>query len=179
MRRQASATGLFLLALAGCSKGDGLAPDCASSCSGQDSVLRVGALDGDRVATPLAPRRMVYGPQGGQHFFVDAELQTPLAGRVRLDFEFTDPRTGETLGRGRWQEELDGCGTLIEHIPIVTVTDERRQGDLEVTATIGDCSWKVTLRDVVALPPVEQRPDAGAEDASTLALDEGSSDGGG
>lgn len=112
---------------------------------------------------------MVYGPQGGQHFFVDAVVQVPSSGRLRLEFDFVERVTGELRGAGRWQRDLAGCDSVFTEIPIVMDGDQRWQGELTFRATLDDCQWEGDVGEVVVLPPLDDEAetdgDAGAASA--------------
>ncbi len=112
------------------------------------------------------------GSQGGQHFFVAAELTTPLKGRLQLEMEFLDSITGERTGAARWQEIVDGCGQVIEDIPVVLMRPVAQSGDLEARATLGECSWEFEVNDLGVAAPAPLKAGAGSSAADGSASDD-------
>ncbi len=152
---------LFGLELACSSPKKGGERSCESVCDEAAEPFEVGRQTRGRIEELTGDQQMVYGPQGGQHFYVDARLNSPVEGRVRLRFEFIDD-SGRVMGVGRAQADSTGCGTLLEEIPIVMEEDARRSGDLRVTAELLECSWLVDVPGVNVVPPLDELRDGGA-----------------
>ncbi len=180
-----------------CSTGDDEGPgtdtdgslDCEALCEEASAPIRLGSWDGRRLRELAENSTMEYGPQGGQHFFVGAEVAVPIEGRLRLEMEFLDSVTGERTGAARWQETVDGCGHVIEAIPVVMLEPIAQSGDLGVRASVGECSWEFNVNDLNVSAPAfvdagvgsNAADDSGSDDPDDgrLMLEpDGSSDGG-
>ncbi len=127
--------------------------DCDARCNDDSAPLALGIWDGETIVEIDGPRAMEYGPQGGQHFFIDAQILVPLEDRLRLDVEFVDESTGERTGAARWQENVEGCGHVITNIPVVMLEPVEQSGSLEVAVTLGACEWEFDLSDVEVREP--------------------------
>lgn len=138
-----------------CSEPESSEPaDCDALCANETVALSVGRFDGAELAPLSGEQRMEYGRQGGQHFYVDAQLSAAVSGRVRLRVEFVDA-AGSVVGVGRAQVEADGCGARFTEVPVVVEEDERQSGRLRVTAELLSCAWSAQVRQVNVVPPLE------------------------
>jgi hypothetical protein len=133
---------------------------CDLSCPNATTALFVGRYDEAQLGELTGEQPMDYGPQGGQHFYVDAELGIAVAGRVRLRVEFIDS-DGRVVGVGRAQVEADHCGARFTDVPVVVEEDKRQSGTLRATAEVLTCSWSIELRKVNIVPPLPESEDAG------------------
>jgi len=115
------------------------APSCplSSVCAeGTTATLGVGEHSGDQVAPFSSGQKLqiIYGPQGGQHFWVDLALFTDEPGDWSATLTFTDDASGTLAGSNTRRIRACSCPTFADDIPVFLDSDAEVSGTLKVSA---------------------------------------------
>lgn len=147
--------GALLLLASGCSgePSDGAPTACPESSvcpAGTGSSLTVGERVGADVQAFSQGQKVqiVYGPQGGQHFFADLALATDEPGEWLATIELVDTSSGAQAGANTRRIRACACPTFADDVPVFLVTAQELTGTLKVSA-------ESPSGQVITLPEVE------------------------
>jgi hypothetical protein len=111
-------------------------PASSVCAEGTAATLSVGEHVGDQVTAFTAGQQVgiIYGPQGGQHFWADLSLATDEPGEWTATLTFADATTGALAGSNTRRIRACSCPTFADDIPVFLDSDNEVSGTLKVSA---------------------------------------------
>jgi hypothetical protein len=114
--------------------------DCPASkvCpAGTASSLVAGDRSGDQLTafTDGQGVQIVFGPQGGQHFFVDLDLTTDEPGQWMAQLSFIDSTSGIEAGGTQQRISACACPAQADDVRVFLNDASERTGTLKAKAT--------------------------------------------